>query len=106
MQRQPSKAAAVLLALPEEDNELAHARSLLVTHGDMTKGCAVCSTRQIPLNPCSLWVWCPSSTSQFESQGSAPCNAAMVSASATVQMSSVCVQSSPQSHMRLAESPQ
>lgn len=37
MQHQSSKAAAALLALILEDNELAHARSLLVIHDDMTK---------------------------------------------------------------------
>ncbi len=36
-QHQTSKPAAVLLALIENNVELAHARSLLATHDDMTK---------------------------------------------------------------------
>jgi len=75
MQRQTSKAAAVLLALLVEDNELAHARSLLAIHNDMTKAHAVRSTRQVPLKSFSLWVWCPRLTGHCELQAAAQCAA-------------------------------
>ncbi len=71
MQRQSSKAAAVLLALLEEDNELAHPRSLLAIHDDTTKTHAVCSMRQIPLNSFARLLWCLTLMSQFELQGAA-----------------------------------
>ncbi len=45
MQRQPSKAAAVLLARLVKGSELTHARSIIKTHDDMTKAHAVRSMR-------------------------------------------------------------
>ena len=91
MQRQPSKAAAVLLALLEEDNELTHARSRLAIHDDMTKARVVCSMRQILLNPFAQLVWCLTLKGQFEVAKSSSVHCFhMASAAATDQVSGLC----------------
>jgi len=90
MQRQTSKAAAVLLALLVEDNELAHARSLLAIHDDMTKAHAVRSTRQVPLKSFHYGSGAQDDGSLRVASSSSVHCCHMASASATGQVSGVC----------------